>query len=90
MLKRGVSSIHEREGEKTQRVRFPLFSSAGFDHSFAGPICHRKRKNNVVFCRQDVGKLSTNRSGWYYNVRDGNHGWDREELTFYADDVDLK
>ncbi len=27
-------------------------------------------------------------SGWFYNVRDGDRGWDREELTFYADDVD--
>jgi hypothetical protein len=28
-------------------------------------------------------------SGWFYNVRDENRGWDREELTFYGDDVDL-
>jgi hypothetical protein len=26
-------------------------------------------------------------SGWYYNTRDQAHGWDREELSFYADVV---
>jgi hypothetical protein len=28
-------------------------------------------------------------SGWYYNTRDRAHGWDREELTFYADVVNV-
>jgi hypothetical protein len=37
-----------------------------------------------------VDPNNRDRSGWFYNVRDGDRGWDREELTFYADDVDLE
>ncbi|MFO7925921.1 hypothetical protein [Natronomonas sp.] len=37
-----------------------------------------------------VDPNNRDRSGWFYNVRDGARGWDPEELTFYADDVDLE
>ena len=44
-------------------------------------------KRVPIFGHTNPNKGHKGVSGWYYNTRDQAHGWDREELTFYADVV---
>jgi hypothetical protein len=41
----------------------------------------------AIFGHTNPNKGHKGVSGWYYNTRDQAHGWDREELSFYADVV---